>query len=674
MASVKVFGAACILLGASICSYGYENRDFLMKEYAQTGNVFLMEGQGLPYPAYSDREAWEKIAGAAAPALVRKGEELLGYEWKNIPLSAYLEYERTGERYVMQAPFESNRRALNALIVAELVEGRGRFIDQIANGVWYSCNMPSWVLSAHQVRQKSRRALPDTRENIIDLASAGYGATIALAWHFFHDAFDRLDPSLNYTIEKSLKTKILDPFLDPSVRKANWWMADNWKPGMIVNNWNPWCNSNVLVCFLVMEKDPERFREAIETSLHSVDQFINYVKADGACEEGPAYWDAAGGKLYDYLQLLYYASEGRFSIMDNPMVKNIGEYIVRSYIGDGYVVNFADATARLRPEPTLIMRFGKATGSSLMTGFAMYLMADSKTEGFTSPMPVMGNDTFRSLESLRTAEEMREEADSLESLAAESSFDRVLSDLYTPECTWYPETEFAYFRNREGWFAAAKGGFNNESHNHNDAGTFILYIDNVPIFVDAGVGTYTKQTFSEDRYSIWTMQSNWHNLPLINGTSQIFGSEFKACDVSCDLEGRKFSADISKAYSGAASCRKWVRSYSLEENSFVISDRFELSERILPDSVNFLVQGEVFLPGEDCGDGQTVPEGSIVVRNGGKAVRMTYSRTLTPSVEVMELGDPRLSGIWGPVLRRISLAGREKAPLRGTLKFVVTEL
>lgn len=71
--------------------------------------------------------------------------------------------------------------------------------------------------------------------------------------------------------------------------------------------------------------------------------------------------------------------------------------------------------------------------------------------------------------------------------------------------------------NKSGLFFAAKGGYNNESHNHNDAGTFSLYLHTTPVFIDAGVGTYTRQTFSSERYTIWTMQSNYHNLPMING-------------------------------------------------------------------------------------------------------------------------------------------------------------
>ncbi len=69
----------------------------------------------------------------------------------------------------MEVPYDANRQALNTLMLAELAEGKGRFIDQLLNGAYMSCEMNSWVLSAHLPRQSSKRSLPDFREQIIDL-------------------------------------------------------------------------------------------------------------------------------------------------------------------------------------------------------------------------------------------------------------------------------------------------------------------------------------------------------------------------------------------------------------------------------------------------------------------------------------------------------------------------
>lgn len=55
--------------------------------------------------------------------------------------------------------------------------------------------------------------------------------------------------------------------------------------------------------------------------MQSVDKFINFVKADGACEEGPSYWGHAAGKMYDYLQILSDGTDGKVSLFKEPMIQ-----------------------------------------------------------------------------------------------------------------------------------------------------------------------------------------------------------------------------------------------------------------------------------------------------------------------------------------------------------------
>ena len=64
-------------------------------------------------------------------------------------------------------------------------------------------------------------------------------------------------------------------------------------------------------------------------------------KSDGACEEGTSYWGHAAGKLYDYLQILSDGTGGKISLFNEPMIRRMGEYMSRSYVGNGWVVNFA---------------------------------------------------------------------------------------------------------------------------------------------------------------------------------------------------------------------------------------------------------------------------------------------------------------------------------------------
>ncbi|MBM6960151.1 heparinase II/III-family protein [Bacteroides caecigallinarum] len=628
----------CCMLLFTTAMFAYTERNLLQNSVTkeQLKEALVMNGAWVPYPAYSDREGWNSLLNDEdRQTLINAGEKMLDYKWQVIRATDYLEYERSGERNIMQNPYEANRKAINVLMMAELAEGKGRFIDQLINGVFFSCEMTSWVLSAHLPRQSTKRSMPDWREQIIDLGSGNYGSMLAWVYYFFHDTFDKADPVISLRMRHELQERILDPYME---NDREWWMAFYWKPGEIINNWNPWCNSNVLQCYLLLENDRDKLTDAVWRTMQSVDKFINFVKSDGACEEGTSYWGHAAGKMYDYLQILSDGTNGKVSLFNNPMIRRMGEYISRSYVGDGWVVNFADASAKGGGDTPLIYRYGRAVGSEEMMQFAAYLLKGKR------PTIPLGNDAFRTLQCVLLNKELEQTKPAHN----------------VPACTWYPETEFCYLTNNSGWFLATKGGFNNESHNHNDAGTFSLYINNTPMLIDAGVGTYTRQTFSSERYSIWTMQSNYHNLPMINGVPQRFGQEYKATNVVCKEKQRFFSADISTAYPEEAAVNSWIRSYKLENKRLVITDKFSLKETKAANQVNFLVWGDIDIS----------KAGEISIKVGDEHATLEYPTNFKATLETIELPDTRLSNVWGKQIYRIVLIDTQKK-LEGNYKFII---
>ena len=628
----------CCMLLFTTAMFAYTERNLLQNSVTkeQLKEALVMNGAWVPYPAYSDREGWNSLLNDEdRQTLIKAGEKMLDYKWQVIRATDYLEYERSGERNIMQNPYEANRKAINVLMMAELAEGKGRFIDQLINSVFFSCEMTSWVLSAHLPRQSTKRSIPDWREQIIDLGSGNYGSMLAWVYYFFHDTFDKADPVISLRLRHELQERILDPYME---NDREWWMAFYWKPGEIINNWNPWCNSNVLQCYLLLENDRDKLTDAVWRTMQSVDKFINFVKSDGACEEGTSYWGHAAGKMYDYLQILSDGTNGKVSLFNNPMIRRMGEYISRSYVGDGWVVNFADASAKGGGDAPLIYRYGRAVGSEEMMQFAAYLLKGKR------PTIPLGNDAFRTLQCVLLNKELEETKPAHN----------------VPACTWYPETEFCYLTNNSGWFLATKGGFNNESHNHNDAGTFSLYINNTPMLIDAGVGTYTRQTFSSERYSIWTMQSNYHNLPMINGVPQRFGQEYKATNVVCKEKQRFFSADISTAYPEEAAVNSWTRSYKLENKRLVITDKFSLKETKAANQVNFLVWGDIDIS----------KAGKVSIKVGNEHATLEYPTNFKATLETIELPDTRLSNVWGKQIYRIVLIDTQKK-LEGNYKFII---
>ncbi|GAI41454.1 unnamed protein product, partial [marine sediment metagenome] len=52
------------------------------------------------------------------------------------------------------------------------MEAKGRFMDEIVNGVWAILEESSWVIPAHINAQRASSGLPDVEEPVVDLFSA----------------------------------------------------------------------------------------------------------------------------------------------------------------------------------------------------------------------------------------------------------------------------------------------------------------------------------------------------------------------------------------------------------------------------------------------------------------------------------------------------------------------
>ncbi|MNG65103.1 Heparinase II/III-like protein [compost metagenome] len=578
----------------------------------------------IPYPSYSDRKAWDQLIAPFREQVIAKGDKALDYQWQVVKATDYLEYERSGNRGMMEKPMNENCTALTNLLLAELAEGKGRYIDQILNGTWHMTEMSTWSLSAHlPAFQSSKRSLPQERTHVIDLMAGDVGSLLSWIHYFFRDTFNSINPEISLRLKQHIQQRIIQPYLD---RNDMWWQGFELKGNQLVNNWNPWCNFNVLTCLLLIEDNPDVQLTGIYKTMTSVDRFIDYIKKDGACEEGPSYWGHAAGKLYDYLKILSMATQNKISIFDKPLIRDMGEYIAQSYIGgDRWVVNFADASAKGGGDPLLIYRYGQDVHSTEMMQFARY-MTDLGGKG-ADFRP--SRDIFRAFEYLRCFPQLQH----IQAALPQNAF------------KWYPETQFLYLK-KEGFFFAAKGGFNNESHNHNDVGSFILYQDQQPLFIDAGVGTYTKKTFSDDRYSIWTMQGAYHNLPQINGNDQAFGKEYKAENVVFLPEQNQFQLDIGNAYPKTANIEHWNRSYRLGADGLTIADEFKIKNPTQPNIVHFLVSKE-----------PQINKGVIALGDGRAALHFNPAQFVA-SYEVIPQDDPRLSQVWGERLYRINLKAK----------------
>jgi Heparinase II/III-like protein len=599
--------------------------------------ALLPAAQWHPYPTIRDRTDWEAVPQEIRAGFIREAQQYLHTTWERIPATVTLQYIRDGNRSNYDAMNTRQREKLATLVMAEVFENQGRFLDDIANGIWAISEQTFWGSTAHLGMQRAGTGLPDVTEPIVDLFAAETAALLGWTDYLLGDRLDNVSPLVRKRIRAEVERRVLTPALE---REDFWWMGFGERKD--VNNWNPWINSNWLTATLLLEADPQRRSAAVYKIMRSLDNFINGYPPDGASDEGPGYWGRAAASLFDNLELLRGATNGAVDIYASPLVHSMGQYIYRVYIKDEYFVPMGDAPAKIRPDAELVYQYGKRIGDPVMQGFGALL---ARRRG---PYRPGSSSPGRMLPALLVAGE----------IAAAPVSEPLLGSV------WLADLQLMAARSMpgsaQGLYVAAWGGHNGQSHNHNDVGNVIVYGDGKPVLIDVGVETYSAKTFSPQRYEIWTMQSAYHNLPTINGIMQAAGREFQAKDVSFNETPNRitFSADIASAYPAAAAVKRWQRRVALDRKAPAVEleDRYELTQWREPVRLSLMtpLRADTTRPGE-------VHLRASPEQGGGRYVLTYDAHVLRVAAEDIAISDAQLRSVWGDRLGRLVLTTRGPA-------------
>ena len=603
----------------------------------------------VPFPPITDRAGWERLAPSIRARVLAAGERVAAAPIPALPATLFLEYARVGNRSRFESAMFARRDRLHALVLAECVEARGRFLDAIADTAWAITEESSWTVPAHQGAQKAGVGLPDTSEPIVDLFAAQTAHSVAWTLYLLGDRLDGVSPLVRPRLVREVQRRVLDPYL---ARDDFWWMGFA-ERATRPNNWNPWINSNVIAAALLVERDPARRVQLIHKTLRSLDRYLGPHPRDGGCDEGPSYWGRAGASLFEALELLHWASNGRLSVFDNPVIANMGRYIYRARIAGTWMVDVGDSGPRVTPDRALIYRYGKAVGDERLQAFGA---AGSSEDG----IPLDDRSLGRILPALFGWEEMARHTSSPPPL---------------PRDVWLPSEDLQLMaaRDREGTtdglYVAAWGSHNEQSHNHNDVGNVVVFMDGTPLLIDVGRPTYTAQTFSSRRYEIWAMQSASHNLPTVNGVMQAAGRQYEARSVAYTATdtAAELSMDLAAAYPPAAGIASWKRRVRLlRRREASVSDTFVLAAPSSDVRLSYMTACDV----TTTQPGQLALSCRAENRAAPLLATMRFpERDLTAAVERVDLDDPAMTRVWGGHVNRIVL--RASGPVqKGT--WVVT--
>lgn len=604
-----------------------KERNILVKEAKtiELSRVLITDNSWNKLPVYKDRKFWESLPESIRLEYISSAEKYLDYNWPVVKATDYLEFIRSGDR--RQGAYSACSNALISLVMGELVEGKGRFTDQIVNAVWYYSEQTWWGWSAHLGAQKEGSGLPDVNEPYVDLGVGEVTSNLSWTYYLFKEEFDKIHPLISRRLKQEITNKALDPYFE-----RDDWGYMGFKGGR-PNNWNPWINYNMLTSYLLIETDPARKAAEVEKVLNSLDKFLNGYSDDGGCDEGPSYWGAAGALLYECLEVMKDATNGKFDVFDDPLIQNIGKYFYQVNIHAPYFINFADADARTGGDASAVYRYGKAIRDENMQQFGAYLAKISNWGEHA-----IGGKIGEQIRDLGLIKEIRS-ADAKEALVADF---------------WFPDTEIAGARDTEGsfsgFFFGAKGGFNAESHNHNDIGTCLMYYDGKPCLIDLGREEYVAKTFSSRRYEIWTMQSGYHNIPVINGVEQMQGAKYKARNSTFKSTpaSATFSTDIAGAYPEEAQVKSWIRYYTLNRGkNFIIGDKYDLVSKTAGiTSSNLMTYCKV----------TEVKAGLLKLEGEGFTINLAYNpKVVAAKTEFIEVKDRSLKRYWPDGVTRIRL-------------------
>jgi hypothetical protein len=649
----NLLSLACVILLAAIASCkatpsgqdtrAETSRGLLGGAYpkAALADLIVPAADWHPFPRADEREAWLGLPETIRADYIARAEKHLGAEWATPKASVFLEYVRNGNRSNFEAISFGRRGQLADLVLGECMEGKGRFLEDIVNGIWTISEETYWGVPAHVGAQRRGSGLPDVTEPTVDLFAAETGMLLAWTDYLLGARLDQVSPLVRERIVYEVARRLLTPCLE---RDDFWWMGLS---GRAVNNWNPWICSNWLTSVLLLEKEPARRTASVDKILRCLDVFLEGYPADGGCDEGPGYWGRAGASLFDCLELLESASNGRINVFDRPLIREMGRYIARVYIAYPYFINFADAAARVTPDASLVFRYGQRISDKSLAGFGAFL---AKKQG-------LGRGAIRG--SFGVLGRVLPALFSLDDLMRTEPHESLQRDFWLPGLQVFGARSLA--GSNRGFYVAAKGGHNAESHNHNDVGNFVVFADGKPVLVDVGVETYTAKTFSDRRYEIWTMQSAFHNLPTINGFMQKDGRQHAARAVTYaeDDATATFSLDIAPAYPEEAGVKTWQRTVTLERGrGVVVEDSYTLSK----------VKEDLRLSLMSWRRPETIGNGSIrlLAPEGEGPLNPVFisfdGSRFRASVETIPLEDAHLRSSWGPTLYRIILTAKETRP------------
>ncbi|WP_172294267.1 hypothetical protein [Pseudoruegeria sp. HB172150] len=511
--------------------------DTLLQERYGSGTlaeIFGRHSLAGTFPKATDRAAWDAAGermGEERGRIIAEAEDLAQLPVPAVPATVWLDFKRSGRRREGQLPIDQRRWRLRTLVLAECLEGKGRFLDAVLDLVWAICEESSWCRPAHDPD------LADMENPEVDLGAAMTALELSEADWLLGAS---IDPAVPKRIRDEVNRRCFVPFL---AREDFHWFLN--RPGKEINNWAAVCCGGIVGAGTYLETDPERLGAIIAKAMRSMDDYIGNFDEDGGTSEASFCWDYGFGYFTIMAQLLEARSGGEVDLW-TPKVRRIAAFPMHSQIGVRRFVNFADTHIGFTYNPPHLAWLAER----LEMRELMQIAAHQPPHQRAKNMP-WGLRTLFWLPDLSAPEYVPPLHDRFRGL--QWMISRL--DPTDPDAL----------------VLAAKGGHNDEMHNQNDVGNFTVDAWGEALLVDLGRGAINRKYYQNGggRYDFLVNNSLGHSVPVPNGQQQGFGREFAARLIAhehSEAEDR-LELDITGAYPPEAGLAKLDRLIRLDRKA-----------------------------------------------------------------------------------------------------------
>lgn len=473
--------------------------------------------------------------------------ELLYKELPVLSEEKFLLYEQTGNRLIYEKLYFERRKFLNVFFFVTLWHKEKIYIKKLEEIIYTICKEDTWALPAHVDMSK------DDWKYTIDLFAAETAQALSCIYHYLGKI---LSEECTDIIKENVWKRIIKPYVESEYGYHRW---ENWE-----NNWISVCASSIGSAVLYLPDDKDVRDKILDRVKLCLDKYIGGFSKDGVCLEGMSYFTYGMEYFFGFARQLYEYTDGEKNLYSDKRLENIVLFQQNCFLPGGNTISFSDGS----------------TNDRFRLGLACFLK--SKFKGFEIP-PIDLAMKFDSDGCYRFMANLQDDLWVSEFLEDKKSEDQAKKDEY--KFIFYKEAQWAIWNSGDTGLAI-KGGNNNEPHNHNDIGSFILSYAGDIFLTDLGCGEYTKDYFKDDtRYKIFNNRSLSHNVPLINGEEQKAGEEYKCLSFESPKTGQ-----IRMSYASAYGLKniELDRNVELYSNENIItiedvlsSDKYTLTENLI---------------------------------------------------------------------------------------------